>query len=94
MRYFLMTNLGLNFRPSTTLKEKIENVTPELNGVYKYLDLVPKTRCTKKLSNPSLSLRTITEIKVATKVVATTTLWNRECRKKSRMAKVEKAFVI
>ena len=43
--------LHLNFRPSTSLKEKLDNVDLELDGVYKCLDLTAENKVYQRITD-------------------------------------------
>ena len=42
--------LKINFRPSTTLKEKLANVDVELDGVWKCLDLTAENKVYERIN--------------------------------------------
>ena len=48
-----LKGLKINFRPSTTLKTKLENVDVELDGVWKCLDLTAENKVYERVTNAS-----------------------------------------
>ena len=48
-----LKGLKINFRPSTTLKTKLENVEVELDGVWKCLDLTAENKVYERVTNAS-----------------------------------------
>ena len=48
-----LRGLKINFRPSTTLKTKLENVEVELDGVWKCLDLTAENKVYERVTNTS-----------------------------------------
>lgn len=48
-----LKGLKINFRPSTTLKTKLENVDVELDGVWKCLDLEAENKVYERVTNAS-----------------------------------------
>ena len=48
-----LRGLKINFRPSTTLKTKLENVEVELDGVWKCLDLTAENKVYERVTNAS-----------------------------------------
>ena len=48
-----LKGLKINFRPSTALKTKLENVDVELDGVWKCLDLTAENKVYERVTNAS-----------------------------------------
>ena len=77
----LFQSLKLNFCSCTTLKEKIENVNLELDGVYRYLDLTASNKVYEKVTQaddstttkPDNMTRSLTKVQVARPLASVTT---------------------